>query len=297
MKLLSYSLFGDAELYTLGMVANARLAPVVYPGWRVRVYLGAGVPAAVVRVLERRGVEIVDRGQRPLRGPWEPLFWRFEAAGDPGVEAFAVRDADSRIGARERAAVAEWEASGKRFHAMRDHPFHGVPMLAGMWGGRSGSRVCPGDSGQDRPLNPDPGPRNPTTPAIPGIVAMIDDWAARGGPLGGFIEKWADQDFLAGEIWPLAGWQTLAHDSWSDHGRYDPRGFGCHEARPFPAHADDGLAHACEVKGGDECDRAEVREEAGEEVTAEHAESAEGRSAAEQHTSKAAHEDAEEHGV
>ena len=36
---------------------------------------------------------------------------------------------------RERDAVNEWLASNKTFHNMRDHPWHGAVMLAGMWGG------------------------------------------------------------------------------------------------------------------------------------------------------------------
>lgn len=232
MKILTYTLFGDAELYTLGMVANARLAPLVYPGWRVRVYLGAGVPPEAVRVLERRGVEIVDRSARRLRAPWEPLLWRFEPAGDHALACIAVRDADSRIGARERAAVAQWEASGAMFHVMRDHPQHGVPMLAGMWGCRGGS--------------------------LPGISAAIESWDPRDGGKG------TDQKFLAERVWPLVRPDCFAHDSWERHRVFDPMAFGRHFVRDFPPvdpDDEDGLMHAAEVLGGDECDRQEVAEQ------------------------------------
>ena len=44
------------------------------------------------------------------------------------------RDLDSRITARESAAVHEWrEDSNQPIHAMRDHPAHGTQLLAGMW--------------------------------------------------------------------------------------------------------------------------------------------------------------------
>ena len=36
---------------------------------------------------------------------------------------------------RERDAVNEWLRSNKTFHLMRDHPWHGSEILAGMWGG------------------------------------------------------------------------------------------------------------------------------------------------------------------
>ena len=36
---------------------------------------------------------------------------------------------------RERDAVNEWLESNKTFHVMRDHPWQGSEILAGMWGG------------------------------------------------------------------------------------------------------------------------------------------------------------------
>ena len=38
--------------------------------------------------------------------------------------------------AREVSAVAEWRESGAKFHAMRDHPSQGVPILGGLFGMR-----------------------------------------------------------------------------------------------------------------------------------------------------------------
>ena len=47
---------------------------------------------------------------------------------------FGSRDLDSWILARERSAVAEWEASGDQFHIMRDGPFHTSTIHGGLWG-------------------------------------------------------------------------------------------------------------------------------------------------------------------
>ena len=38
--------------------------------------------------------------------------------------------------AREEAAVGEWLESDAGLHAMRDHPWHNVPLMAGGWGAR-----------------------------------------------------------------------------------------------------------------------------------------------------------------
>ena len=52
----------------------------------------------------------------------------------PQVELFASRDLDSRISAREAAAVKEWqEDSNEPIHAMRDHPAHGTSLLGASW--------------------------------------------------------------------------------------------------------------------------------------------------------------------
>ena len=59
----------------------------------------------------------------------------FVDSADEAVDRFIVRDADSRLNPRERLAVEEWIASGKRIHSIRDHPNHDRPLNGGMWGG------------------------------------------------------------------------------------------------------------------------------------------------------------------
>lgn len=50
------------------------------------------------------------------------------------------RDLDSRPSQREMEAVKEWLLSKHVVHVMRDHPAHDMPILAGMWGMKLGSR-------------------------------------------------------------------------------------------------------------------------------------------------------------
>ena len=67
-----------------------------------------------------------------------PMLWRFLPVLDPQVELAMSRDLDSRFTAREAAAVAEWRAGEcpGSLHAMRDHPWHGVPVMGGGWGAK-----------------------------------------------------------------------------------------------------------------------------------------------------------------
>ncbi len=49
---------------------------------------------------------------------------------------FVSRDLDSRLNAREAAAVGAWLDSSKAFHFMRDNPAHAIEILGSGWGVR-----------------------------------------------------------------------------------------------------------------------------------------------------------------
>ncbi len=132
-KVISFSLWGNNPLYTVGAIKNADLAPQIYPGWICRFYKDATVPSEIIENLAGRDyVEIVsmDKPSDDFLGS----FWRFLAISDRDVEITIIRDADSRLNWREKAAVDEWLASGLPFHLMRDHPWHKSEIMAGMWG-------------------------------------------------------------------------------------------------------------------------------------------------------------------
>jgi len=63
---------------------------------------------------------------------------RFTAIDEPNVEITMVRDADSRINKRDEWCIREFITSPKLFHIIRDHPYHGVPILGGLWGIKKG---------------------------------------------------------------------------------------------------------------------------------------------------------------
>ena len=54
--------------YTVGVLRNAQLAPLVYPGWKVRVYLDESVPPPVVHALERLGAQLVRMRDSRMAG-------------------------------------------------------------------------------------------------------------------------------------------------------------------------------------------------------------------------------------
>ena len=66
------------------------------------------------------------------------MTYRFLVFADPEVDVAIVRDVDSRISARDIAAVNEWLSTDLSFHIMKDHPVgHGYLISGGMFGGRT----------------------------------------------------------------------------------------------------------------------------------------------------------------
>ena len=129
-EVLSYSLYGSNPRYTTGAVENARLHKSIYPGWTMRVYHDASVPAEILQSLKNHDVELRDMSSSKNN----KMSWRFTAGLENDVLRFCSRDIDARLSRREKLAVDAWLKSGKMFHVMRDHPSHSkFPMLGGMW--------------------------------------------------------------------------------------------------------------------------------------------------------------------
>ncbi|XP_042861094.1 uncharacterized protein LOC122246531 [Penaeus japonicus] len=92
--------------------------------------------------------------------------------------------------------IIEHEANGREewlslgFHLMRDHPFHGAPVLAGLWGARwdlqgRGSALAPED-----------------------LKALRDTMATLGR---GQRARDQDQQVLAKVLWPVMKSHVIAH--------------------------------------------------------------------------------------
>lgn len=189
-QIISFSLYGAERLYCEGALRNAELAAVHYPGWTCRFYLDDSVPALYQAALAAAGCDIV-KVTRPSLGPMYGRYWRMWVAADPGVDRFLIRDADSRLNARERAAVDEWIASGESFHVMRDSAGHRTLALAGMWGGVGAS--------------------------LPEIAALIDAW-------GQFDQHGQCDRFTSEVLFPRMQHSYICHDGagFFDDGRPFP---------------------------------------------------------------------------
>ncbi|CAF1453739.1 unnamed protein product, partial [Adineta ricciae] len=114
----------------------------IYPNWILRVYHDASIKTDVICPIEciHDHVDFCNTNALEkysnVNDYIPPKIWRFLPAGDTFVDVMGSRDLDSPLGQRELDAVNEWLSSNKSWHAMRDHPYHAVPMLGGMWGFR-----------------------------------------------------------------------------------------------------------------------------------------------------------------
>jgi len=131
---IAFSLWGNSEKYLNGAEENFKLQPLIYPNWKCRLYCDETVPADARKKFQ----EVYDVDVRLAennRGPFYGSSWRFHVHDDETVGRFLIRDCDSRLNWRERAAIDAWIFSAKAYHFMRDHPYHNKPIQAGMWGG------------------------------------------------------------------------------------------------------------------------------------------------------------------
>jgi hypothetical protein len=190
-RIISFSLYGSDPRYTWGAVRQARLAAIHYPGWICRFYLpesdwsGASAHSPHVLDLIMMGAELRS-GDTSIPN----MFWRFMVADDPEVERFIVRDCDSRIDAREAAAVQQWINEDTILHVMRDHWAHQV-MPGGLWGAMWH--------------------RHPGW-AAPSMERLVHEFLEKHKGIQADAYQ-VDQDFLARCVWPWAKASATVHDS------------------------------------------------------------------------------------
>jgi hypothetical protein len=191
-NVVAYSLWGDHPMYWIGAIKNIEAVNKYFPGWTCRFYIDKNSKSELIDTIKGDNVEVV---LVESKDSFHGMFWRFWASEDPDVDIFLSRDCDSRFSDREVSAINEWLESDKDFHIMRDHPYHTVPILGGMWGCRNGIM---------REI---------------GLSKMIESWNQ-------FQRKGIDQDFLGSCVYPLVYKIAMEHSEFNLN-------FGG-EIRPFP---------------------------------------------------------------
>ena len=141
-RIISISMYGPKEnpLFALNTSVHFLYQLIddmksKYPDWILRIYHDQTIPNEIVCSIEctYHNVDFCNATRLGNLGSLSSYIpakiWRFLPAGDELVDIMASRDLDSPISQRELDAVNDWISSGKAWHAMRDNPWHSVPML------------------------------------------------------------------------------------------------------------------------------------------------------------------------
>ena len=146
-NIITMSLWGDSKFYCQGAIENILLAPKIYPGWTFRLYIAEDCPA--LNDIQKLGVETVvmppTKGVTRDEDGWvnkkelASMMWRLLVLSEDNVERIIVRDTDSRLNVREKAAVDQWIESGATAHRMHEVKEHwNAPVMLGMFGIKGG---------------------------------------------------------------------------------------------------------------------------------------------------------------
>ena len=148
-KIIGYSLYGSNKGYYKEFKTIIKLIEKYYPDWILRIYYDEIVDKEFICELEclkwdKKHKIYNDRVDLcPIKNLryglneiniWDGSYihgmkWRWLPLGDPFADIFMSRDSDSWITQREKDSVDVWLKSNTLFHVMRDHPYHGVPIL------------------------------------------------------------------------------------------------------------------------------------------------------------------------
>lgn len=175
---ISFSLWGTSPKYLDGMERNIELAEKHYPGWAIRIYMPQSELGSDGFKRFAPFVKFIPDGIPPMMG-------RFLVHDSPDCERFIVRDADSRLSAREAAAVQEWITSGRRASSLADHPAHARLFNGGLCGFRNG--------------------------AVRSMEGLIRRYLQNHA--GAYTGIDHDQQFLCTLVWEEVKHSTLRHDS------------------------------------------------------------------------------------
>lgn len=137
VNVFSFCIYGpETRKYYDGLLENIRLIRQHYPGWKTYVYAGDDVTEGLLATLrETPDVVLIQTG---IHGHLNSVY-RFFAIDAPDVEVAFFRDADSRVHWKDRWAIGNFLASGRKTHIIRDHEEHSTQILAGLWGLRKGA--------------------------------------------------------------------------------------------------------------------------------------------------------------
>lgn len=136
-KIISFCVWGNSDLYNLGLLENAILMPKIFPGWIMSVIYTPTANQKVIKEISKFPWVEMELMEEPNHS--KNTMLRFLAGMKPINDVVIFRDADSRLLKRDYLAVMDWlNNTDKKVHLMRDHPANKFKIMAGLWGVREG---------------------------------------------------------------------------------------------------------------------------------------------------------------
>jgi len=190
-KIISFSVYGNFPLYSVGAIENIQEAKEYFPGWTCRFYCSKN--SDVIKDLTDISlndplVEVVPKDPTP--DAYAGTMWRFSAIGDTEADYIIIRDTDQRLNDKDAQMVNHWISTGLNAHrAHEEYSQHALILMGCAFGIKGG--------------------------VIPNIDQLMDSWLKRmqGCLIRHRIERTgigqtrmeygSDQVFLKDEVWPL----------------------------------------------------------------------------------------------
>jgi len=135
-RIISYSLYGNNNIYQHGMVENCIIAKNLFPNWCVWIYYNDTIDEYIVNVLKSfDNVKLIHifNDEKSARN----TMWRFLPMFDE-TNIVISRDADSRLCDQDVTLVENWLNSTYDFHICRTNKKHFWPVIASTFGCRNG---------------------------------------------------------------------------------------------------------------------------------------------------------------
>jgi len=129
----SYCVYGSNPKYCEGMIRNLEQIQEQFPEFQTWIYLGNDVPKSYIdRYSKFSNVKLIETNTTGGR----LMTYRLFPIDDSNVNILFTRDADSRFSNRDIWCMNDFMSSPYRIFTIRDHPWHGEPLMLGLSGFR-----------------------------------------------------------------------------------------------------------------------------------------------------------------
>jgi hypothetical protein len=132
---ISYSLYGRAEMYIGGLLKNCEIINETFPEFWIYVFVGNDFDHSILESLNTfKNIKIIHTGVSGHRN----ASYRFIVIDYEEVGIAFSRDCDSYVNRRDKYCIRKFLETDKKFQIIRDNLSHSTEIMAGMWGIKKG---------------------------------------------------------------------------------------------------------------------------------------------------------------